>query len=315
MLAELVKQHGLTIQAVIAMFRYAFPGNTTVGDFNDVLKQHGVVDVNGVRQSLLKNGYILKNCKMFLYDAFSTGRGNFKKYQIHKEDIPLLRKVSKNLDSELLTYYKKRYPSWELEQYDKYVAETLCSDHMKSHIGKFITKKKTFLINHYGVSRDSIESDLMMAAVYALYRAYPRYLSPLHFQNIAKTAIHNTGINLIMFHTRESRQRLMRDSAGLFQLKVLPLEFVKDLGVQDPDQDVTKSLDQIIARAPVRAREFLTIMRGSHHAEFSNHLGIPNEHAVEEMDYEDYKSKCCEFMRVQPEAADRFLERLRHHLA
>ena len=315
MLADLVKQHGLSSQAVVAMFRYAFPGNSTVGEFNTVLKQHGVVDVNGVRQSLLKNGYILKNCKLFLYDAFSNGRGNYKKYAIQPQDVGILRKVSKSLDAEFLVYYKKRYPSWELDQYDKYVSSVLYSDHMKTHIGKFITKKKTFLINHYGVARDSIESDLTMAAVYALYRAYPRYMSPLHFQNIAKTAIHNTGINLIMFHTRESRQRLMRDSKGFFQLKVLPLEFVKDMGVSDPDRDTIKSLDQIMARAPMRAREFLSIMRGSHHPEFSVHLGIPNEHAIEEMDYEDYKSKCCEFMRVQPAAANRFLERLRHHLS
>lgn len=315
MLVSLLKTYGLPMSVAVDLFRYAFPQNSKMGDFNVVLRQHGVEDVTHVRQKLLKNGYIIKNCKLFIYDAFLNGRGSPKKFKIDLEDVPVLRRVVKDLSKELALYKKQNFPSWDLDQFDKYMSDMLCSSHMKTYVGKFITKKKTFLIKYFGVSRDSIQSDFMMMAVYALYRAFPCYQSPLHFQNIAKTAIHNTGMNLIKFHTRDSRHQMIKLAEGKNILRLTSLSNIRtDFPQEANDPDYRIALDQISVRLPMKAQTLLSLLRGSPNGGFSRHLGLPNETAIDEMDFDTYKQRCCEFMHIKVATADKFLTQLRKHL-
>ncbi len=313
MLVSILRSYGLPSSVATDLFRYAFPQNQKMGYFNDVLKHHGVSDVTEVRQKLLKNGYIIKNCKLFIYDAFLNGRGRPKKFGIHAEDVPVLRRVIKELAPELSRYKKDGFKEWELEKLDQAISEMLLSSEMMSYVGRFITKKKTFLVKWFGVSRDSIQSDLMMFAVYALYRAFPRYLSPLHFKNIAKTSIHNTGMNIIKYHTRGSRHEMIKTEDGSNLIRLTTLSGLEE-PVYDQDRDYMISLDQITPRLSLRAQELLNILRGSPNQRFSQHLGKPNEYAIEEMDYDLYKQKCCNYMKITEATANKFLFQLREHL-
>src|SRR5205085_1438118 len=95
---------------------------------------------------------------------------------------------------------------------------------IETHTSKFVFKKHTFILDSEGEDAKSIKQELYFWATYAILKAYPRIDSFLHAVNIAKTALHNRGINLIYEHTAQSRKRLIKNPDGTFSSRQVPLQ-------------------------------------------------------------------------------------------
>jgi hypothetical protein len=189
---------------------------------------------------------------------------------------------------------------------------------MRTYVRKLITKKMSFLIKSYGQSRDDIEQALKAAALFALYKQYPRYESALHAENIVKRTVHNTAMNLIQHHTRGKRTVLRKAVGGAFESVHLPLESVLDVPSEGENLELKDNLTSLVALAPQlgpRAQAFLTIAAGKFNAEFSDFLGIENHHAVDSMPYHKYLSHAREFFQVSEEQTNSLFQWLRPRLA
>jgi len=234
------------------------------------------------------NGYILKNCKLFAYAVHVNRSLGFAtspaKFGIHKADVALLRSLD-------LTHLAKGYKSYSVFDFDNLESSIVLSPHLKAHIGKFISKKMTFLIRSYGVSRTNIEIQLVCAAMFALRKAYPVFENDLHALNICKTAIHNCGIGIIQFWTREKRNALLNEN-NEYQAVHVNYDVLRNVGVgpvHDNEHHVNmRSLESLSKGLSVGEQAYIKAASGDYDAGFSLFAGKDNRDLVERMDYSRY---------------------------
>ena len=257
-------------------------------------------------------GYVLKNCKLFAFAAYkarlqgSTVRA--KDFGVTQRDAVFLRKL--NLQD-------SKYHAFSVDQYDKLIAQSLMTSEMRAYVGKLISKKLIFLVRSYGVDRSDLEASLQFAALYALYKQYPKYESALHAKNICKTTIHNTAMNIIKHHTCGKRQALQKAMGGGFEAVHVPLDVVFDLAAPDVCEykDTLVSLVSLHDRMTPKVQQFIHCAAGQYHEGLSTFLGVSNDEAVESMQYEAYMAKLRSYFRVSEEQTSQLFAKLRPHLA
>lgn len=256
-------------------------------------------------QRVLQNGYLLKNCKLYLY-AKSNGYVKPSDYGICKDDIYLLNSIQVRLNG-------KTCKPFTIENLDWLVSH-LYSSEFNAYIGKYINKKLRFLVKSYGVDKYELRSELQFAGIYAIYKKYPYFTSKLHALNIAKRAIHNRGINLISFYTRKRRQQLLQDGDGFVSrccdIDKLPIS--ADTSFTEKSE-VTKTLDQLIQNSDRRGSLLIKLARGDYDEKFSNYLTCNNSDYVEKVSYKKYMRTVCKYLCVSPETAKSYIERLKRY--
>lgn len=263
------------------------------------------------------DGYILKNCKLYAWAWYKHTQGfgdkpKCREYGVSLSDGAFLRRLN-------LSHLALRFETVSLPDFDRLLEDTLFSSAMKQHIGKLISKKMLFLVRSYGVKREELEQTLMEAALYALYKQYPRYESILHFTNVAKTTIHNTAMSLISYYTCPSRQCLVRDKNGDFQAVHEQLDTAANK-MEASDEymhHVKDDLETIVRLSPKmkpRVQRFLMACAGHLDEEFSKFLGEDNSVAIDAMAYSRYLTKARKFFGLTEENVDRVFGRLRYHL-
>jgi hypothetical protein len=254
------------------------------------------------------SGYILKNCKLFLYAAHinrlqgqSTSPARFG---IEQEDVRLLNKLDLK--------YSNKFKAYSLFDFDNLEGAMLWSDQMRTYMGKFINKKLRFLAS-YGLSNSEIEAQLVEYALWVLRWKYPRYETELHTLNICKNAIHSKGMLLIQHWTRDKRQTLVREHDGTFQHKFVQLEFASEVQVRPEHehyelewdlQSVTKSLDGKQAR-------IFEALSGAYDPGVTMFLGMSNVEAAQQWSFERYQSAVADYHQVPAESVQHLLTSVR----
>lgn len=261
------------------------------------------------------NGYILKNCKLFVYASWVNKKNGLPtspaKFGIHQEDVKLLR----SLDLSHLKLKKLKLPM-SIFDYDNLEGSILTSSELKNYIGKFISKKLIFL-RSYGLSREEIHSHLLFASIFALRKHYPDFQSELHALNICKTSIHNSGMCLIEYWTRGKRQALLKEN-DTFQSVHVPLESVHDVGVApEHEDDFRLNLQSLVALVPKmkpRQQTFVSVAAGIYDPGFSMFIGSDNSEVVDVWSYDRYLGQLRQYFNVTEQQVSALLSNLRRQL-
>lgn len=260
-----------------------------------------------IKRLIDTSGYILRNCKLYAWAYHRAIRcgddiPRFRHYGVSKSDAAFLRTL--NLDK-----VPKKYPAMTQQQMTDMLGFVTEPD-LVEYMGKFIGKKLIFLDKEFGMPVEEIQQTLVQTAIYAVYRAYPRFnpRTPGHHIAVAKIAVRNRGQNLIQENTTQSRQRMTKDNVPL-------VTYVHD-AMEAPEQDSyvkdgAMTLASIEHKMTPKARRFLLIMSGQHDAEFSAYLGKDNSVAVERMDFDNYSSKVKKFFSASSRSVERMYSKIR----
>lgn len=258
-----------------------------------------------------RSGYVMKNCKLFAYFYYKNGWARAHEFGVDIRDAALLKRLELKIKSDV--------PAMTLAGFDRAVSSMLLSNHMRAHVSMLVYRKMIFLTSQsYGHTVDELRSRLRAKAIYALMKQYPMFKSPLHFQNVAKTTIHNTAMTFIKDQTRQKRISTIQNADGTWSSLKAPLESIMELAAPSEDhhkKDMLKSLVQISEKFSSRVQRFLLCMGGVHDPEFSEYLGVDNATAVDRMRYDVYRSKLEAHLGVTPEQTEALFNHVRAKLA
>lgn len=269
---------------------------------------------NRIKEIARKNGYILKNCKLYAYACYANRVSSQRlprpvDFGVAAEDAVILRRLNlSHLDT-------KAFKAFTLQEFDDTLNAMIASAEIKNNIGKFVSKKMAFLMKSYDEKREDIEAMLKGDAVEAIYKTYPRFMSYLHMVNVAKAQIHNKGQTFITSSTAKSRQRLQRTADGGFEAVHVDLATAADIPA--PVHYATELREKMTALAqiedvlPQRTREFLTCAAGVYHEGFSAYLEMSNEDAAGTMNYQRYMAKCQAYFGTSQEKVDKLYANIR----
>lgn len=263
-----------------------------------------------------KSGYILLNCKLYLYArhvAKTKGqRVRSEEFQIAAEDVRILRKI--NLE------VKTKHKVYSLSNFLE-IEKAILTDpqiDLDGHMGRFINRKLKFLCRSYGLTMSGLKADFIETALYALRKQYPFFLSDLHMVNICKTAIHNCGQSTISYWTRGKRNALRREDDGTFSAVHVDVDLASSLasvGVvdlkDDPHQHALEALHFEHKQLGVRAQQFVTLAKGVYDAGFSLFLGDSNEDLAHDWGYDRYLAAVRNYLKVTEAQQVRLLNHLR----
>ena len=269
---------------------------------------------NRIKEIARKSGYLLKNCKLYAYACY-VSRVNEERlpkpseFGVAQEDAAILRRLNlAHLDT-------SHFKAFTLQEFERTVNDMIASSEIRNNIGKFVSKKMSFLMKSYDEKREDIESMLKIDAVEAIYKTYPRFMSYLHMVNVAKAQIHNKGQTFITSSTAKSRQRLQRTTDGGFEAVHVDLATAADIPA--PVHYATEIREQLTALAqiedvlPKRTREFLICAAGVYHEGFSAYLEMSNEEAAGTMNYQRYMAKCQAYFGTSQEKVDKLYANIR----
>lgn len=298
-----------------AIFAYLFH-RVTQKQLTDYVADRDIAEK--VLNSVRKDGYLLKNCKAYAW-AFHKARHsgetvpNRKAYGIHLSDVKLLQRLN-------LQHLAIKYDSWTVRDLDLIVRDTLDCQAMHQHIGKYISKCLLFLIRSYGVPREDLETEMRAWAIRAIYMTYPRFESLLHVTNVAKSAIHNCGQNLIQYYTSPSRQRLQKTADGAFEARHVAYDTLAHVAVDDEDRnELRDKLESLVSLAEKKGmredvQRFLLCCAGQYDEGFSEYLEVDNSQLVEEISYPRYLKKARSYFSFTEMQVQKLFEKLRAQL-
>jgi len=259
------------------------------------------------------SGYILLNCKLYAYAVHKArleGRDlpSRLEYGVSKGDARKLRALD-------LSHIDPKYPAYSIAQFRSEMA-FLTSRKIDDYIGKFTTRKHTFIVKSYVEGRQDISQREKLAAIYALYRRYPFFENHMHMVNVAKSAIKDSGQSLIKEQTTQSRQRIVKNSDGTYSSVLVPYDTP---GLQleqkaEPENFLKEGLTALSKVEPYmtkRARKFLWILSGQYDKKFSEHLGTDNSVLVERVQFTTYQSKVQRYFGVTAAQVQAFFRKVR----
>lgn len=309
------------------------------------------------RATLKLKGYLQKNLKMYLYQEVAEGRADRKAFEVLEDDAKFFKAALKKEADPSVKALRKVCKSYallghaprSLRAFDEGVAR-VCPD-LLTAIQKFVNVKFKFLTQSSQLTKDEIEKDLLIAAIYGIYRAYPEIENLKHLYNIGFQSMHNRGVNVLKEQTTKSRVRLLREEDGSFTGRLLSLntaaldtmfsqasgysnggsiitcnalmsditgasaEHMRPDDMSIPNSDLKDSVDKLMSRLTGTALRLVTILMGEPDEEFSLHLGGPNEDLIEVMDRKAYVVAAYKFLGIPKSRANRFHHRLRSFLS
>lgn len=309
------KHYQFTVGIIFAYLFHRISQQEMVEELKDRLDPPKIKSVVTLAK---KDGHILKNCKLFSWAYFKHRHGGQKPkaldFELSRGDTQILSRIN-------LNHLKLDYQAHSLSEFDKLVGEVVYGQAINTYMAKFISKKMSFLIRSYGITRADIEGELEASAIKALYMHYPRYESYLHCENIVRTTIHNCGHTLITYHTSPARQRLIATSPGVFEarhtdianLSQTPVTFSHSLYEW---KDELEALVQVCKKKKVakEVRRFILCCAGQFDSGFSAYLGRDNSEIVDTVNYGRYVKKAQKYFGYEDAEVSRLFASLRRHL-
>jgi hypothetical protein len=346
-------QYELMASVVLYLFRVIESTELSDG-FKELLNWKGQNNID-FRKVLMGKGYLQKNYKLFLYALMCGTKPEPKAFEIKEADVEFAArlKASKTGHAKKFTdyckaRYKVGYKVRSLLELDRGLARVI--PELRVTCGKYVTKTFKFLWQSGQMERHELEQDLLMHGLYAQYRAYPEIDDLLHLKNIAITAIHNHGQNIIKEQTTKSRKRLQKQEDGSFTGTTMSINvtdfdmvFSQDSGrgvggamitcnammcsmdgssceYESPrdverNRDLRLTIEGLLGRMKTeKARQFTSILMGLHDSGFSKFLGEPNDEASDRMDRKDYAEKARAYLDIPKDKARNFMKKLREEL-
>ena len=320
MLTEILGTKNLKVVPV--MFAYLFY-RIDQREFLKYLQDNALVssrkEAVRIKDAMQASGYVMKNCKLYAWACWTARRlgramPHAGSFDVDPKDAFVLRKLNlAHLDK--LRGALGPFDAYSLRSFDHLAERLLESSDLKNYVGKFVTKKMSFLIKSYGETRHDLETSLRESAILSWYKQYPRFDSELHMVNVAKASIHNDGHTMITSLSSKSRQRLMRNDDGSFEALTVDLATLADVAA--PPQYGALLRDHISALVSMshklndKAQQFLMCAAGQHHDGLSEFLSLDNEDAASEWPYPRYMSQVQKFFDVTPDKVQRLYESIR----
>jgi hypothetical protein len=274
-----------------------------------------------IKDSAMASGYVMKNCKLYAWACWTARRldrplPKSAAFGVERADSKMLSRLNlAHLDK--LRGRLGPFPAYSLQTFDLIAERMLESSDLRNYIGKFVTKKMTFLIKSYGETRHDLETSLRVSALSAWYKQYPRFDSELHMVNVAKASIHNDGQTMITSLSSKSRQRLQKNDDGSFEALTVDIEVLAD--VTAPPQYGAMLQDHLQALASVehklndKAQAFLMAAAGQYNEELSEFLEVDNTDAAEKWPYPRYMAQVQKFFGVTSDKVDRLYKSIRNY--
>lgn len=305
-----------------------------------------------LRRSLLSDGYVMKNIKLYLYYAHVNNRTDLRDVEkafriklrdrmLYKTLLPETRrkldefkKPAKVLGKDKIEVRERPgFKAMTLYGFDEACVSAL--KQIKNFTRKFVNRKMKFIMTSDAQETHDIAAHLEMNGLQAVMLYYPAFESMDHLKNIMKRTVHNSGINYIEKHTSEKRGRISRDANGVFAAKVLPLHSAaveQELGtiengtLIDGSREDTFSLritvEKLLSKFSDKRQQFLHLLMGSYHEEFSAYLRELGATSVDndlywdrEADLTNYIQHALNFLDVSIATGDKFVNHLRKVLA
>jgi hypothetical protein len=306
------------------------------------------------RKQLASSGDVNKCMKFYIYEkVVNGGQVDHKKYNVSEADADFIKKLLKLKNANvlylikgLLTYGKEAPPRC-MEEFNSGIVRVY--PELELSTDKYISKKFRWLETAGQNERENLRADMMMFAMYAIYRAYPHITNLRHMRNIGIRAIHNRGVNILKEQSTQKRKRMVQNEDGTFSGVVLSIDHRGFNAVQTVDygtggsisvcnhmmsgldgksveyerptdvdrkRDLKRTVEQLTVRVKgVQPKTFMSLLMGEHNVEFSKFLGQPNDEAVDTMPREEYAERVREFLKVPEEKARAFVKALRKELA
>lgn len=314
------------LRVVPALFAYLFY-RIDQKQFLRYIEDHDLVESRAealrIKDAARASGYVLKNCKLYAWACWTARQlerplPKASEFEIDPRDAKILRRLNlKHLEP--ARKGMPRFAAYTLRTFDQQTAKMLASADLRNYIGKFVTKKMSFLMKSYGEKRHDLETQLRESALVVWYKQYPRFDTELHMINVAKAQIHNTGHTMITSLTSKSRQRLVQNADGSFDALQVDIAVLADVAA--PPQYGELLRDHLEALASVehklgqRAKDFLMCCAGHYHAGFSEYLEVDNTDAVEDWTYEKYMRECRKYFDTTPEKVEKLFSSIRNYTA
>ena len=256
---------------------------------------------------LVRNGYVLCNCKLFLYACIREGRAVPEAFDfgVKEEDAVILRSLSSSM----------------------FVPETPCSvwtpaklarnerallKKLSLYVRKFVCKKLIFAVNlPISLNLQDMEIDLFSAGFWALRKNYPRFSSSAHAINVVKQAIHNRGIDLIRQFSDERKNFLS------FTLDATSDE--REESIDESSSSIYDRIDDKVSlgrlQSGLRGQDarFLALARGNYDKDFSEFLGENNEDFANSnvKNYNVYLDHIGKFLQISDLQRENLFKKLR----
>jgi hypothetical protein len=299
------------------------------------------------RQSFKVRGYIYRDLKLYIHARLTDSMVKVK--GIKEEDQRMVSSVLRSKHPKAV-WLKKRCKAYARNGYTAKSVETMNSvltnmtPVLKTHCAKFVSKKFRFLTQSGQLDKEDVIQGLIEFGLYAIYKAYPVIESSLHMTNIAKTAIHNRGINILKEQTTSSRSRVKKSEDGTFVGTLLSLSAAsimfldpamqgrmsvcnslmtgldgRSVEHERPDyvdrrRDLETVVQGLYEKAEPKDKKFLELLMGLADKKFSEWLGSPNDEFMIKTDRKIYVEKVREYLRIPREKARQFFINLRSEL-
>lgn len=314
---------GVSHKVVPALFAYLFY-RIDQRAFLKYIKDKGYIDSKeeGVRikDAARMSGYVMKNCKLYAWACWTAREMDCRMpkpeaFGVDPKDSRILRRLNLKHLEPRRGY--ERFKCYSLKTFDNLCQQMLEAPELRNYIGKFVSKKMSFLIQSYGETRHDLETSMKEAALRAWYKQYPRFDSELHMVNVAKANIHNAGQSLITLLTSKGRQRLIRNPDGTFEALSVDIAVLADVAAPprygEELQDHLQALQAVQHKLNDRAKEFLHCAAGLYHEAFSEYLKVSNDDAADQWPYHRYMTQAQKFFGVTPEKVERLFRGIRTH--
>lgn len=303
-----------TNDIVPALFAYLFNRIDQRQFINYVAKTSGCRKEGTRLKNIARtNGYLLKNCKLYAYACHVARKTGVKPprasyYGVTTTDAKLLKRL--NLS------HLQDFRAFSLKDFDATVHRVVSGPDLKAYIGKFVTKKMSFILKSYGETRLDINAHLVEMAIRAIYMQYPRFETELHMLNVAKAQIHNKGQTFITSVTAQRRQRLITNAEGLPEAVHVDIETAQELhapieyGLEIRER--LQALSKLEGKMTDRSKQFLMCAAGQHHEGFSEFLAIDNSEFADQVEYDLYLAHLRSYFGVSAENMESLFLKLRN---
>lgn len=329
---------------------YLFRGlnsSTLTSTFRDVLEEP--VSLTLFRNALVSDGYILKNIKGFLLHAVSAGHTrnyrlaarSARKYGVQDTDVVLAKYVHRSTRLQAtLNKYTQTYPILSLPDIDTTLTDV--AQDLQKWASIFTRRKLTFICQSNSLDREDMVAELTARALQAVLVTYPCFESTMHATNVAKRAMHNHGINLIMHYTSKGRGILFANGDGTFSSKRVSYDALAathfsqqsndseptyeglELVTHDTQLDTRVAVRSMLEKTPGKKRRFLLYLMGEYCEAFTSWL---QEHQITSSPNDEYYDRLAQagntqryidlalaFLGVRSDVGLRYVTRLRSQL-
>lgn len=296
---------------------------------NVVGEKTRVIDL---RRSLLSDGYVMKNLKLYLYYTHINRKQDpsdvSRAFHVKARDRYLYKALSVETRSHFARLKTEGRNAMTLYGFDQALTGGLAS--VRDYTRKFVHRKMRFIMTSQSQEVHDIAAHLEIDGMQAVMFFYPNIESNEHLINIMKRTIHNSGINYIDKFTTEKRNRIGKDETGSFIARTMPLHSTSVLaelatvengtlidGTREDTLSLRIAVEKLLTKFTDKRQNFLKLLMGHYCENFTQYLKDAGATTLDNDVYwerlsvlEDYVQHVLSFLGIRQSAGDKFVKHL-----